>query len=353
MASAVPRVAARCCELYHASAAPRVLFCGGRAACAVFRSHATLHGVPAHALTTLVAGQGGRVGGRGARGGGSSGSGSGSGSNDDDDETAAAAAAAAQSARHPPLFELCMLVVAQLECEAGFLDPNFHAVLVAVPCQQRRLWLTLRRWCADWVHLHCAPPQVVREEKLHGAELKERIDYSFAAERRLLWPDDAALWPALVAELGALRHYAAEGFLEAAALDEEAAGGGGGGGGGGGSTAHGARGGGGQHHAATTAVREECTRVLAAREILQRHFALVGRDLRDIERVKERDSAAELLTAVKKGGDDGEGSTLEQVVRALPTSDLRLVLQGRNVDSRGMRTTIVPLVIATQPEPGT
>ena len=88
--------------------------------------------------------------------------------------------------------------------------------------------------------------------------------------------------------------------------------------------------------------------MLAAREILQRHFALVGRDLRDIERVKERDSAKELVTAVKKGGDDGEGSTLEQVLRALPTTDLRLILQGRNVDSRGMRTKLVPTVIDTQ-----
>ena len=54
----------------------------------------------------------------------------------------------------------------------------------------------------------------------------------------------------------------------------------------------------------------------AALQLWQRfEFSREVVDLRNIERVKERDSAMELVTAVKKGGDDGEGSTLEQVLR--------------------------------------
>ena len=87
--------------------------------------------------------------------------------------------------------------------------------------------------------------------------------------------------------------------------------------------------------------------VFAARELIYRHYEVVGPDLCGVEAVRDECSVAELRKAAQHcgGGEDRSCGTLEQSVRALPTAELRCLLQDHDVDSRGMRTVLVPRLI--------
>ena len=95
----------------------------------------------------------------------------------------------------------------------------------------------------------------------------------------------------------------------------------------------------------------DCRAVFAARQLVKRHYEVMGLD-QIPQSLRANSSLAELRAAVERGGDEEHGyGTLEQSVHALPTSELRRLLQDRNQDSRGMRAVLVPRALSAAQAP--
>eukprot|EP00937_MAST-01D_sp_MAST-1D-sp2_P002377 g2377.t1 len=329
------RVARRCCELFRAGAAASILFCGSAAEAAAFRSTVGEEGSGVPARTADVVQVGGS---RPAADEGIT-----------EDVPAAAGAEGVLRLVRAAIGRLqrgaapadARASGADGDAPGGFLAMRCHLLLVAAPTTQRRMWLHMRRWSPPWVVLHNAPPQVLVRER------DALVDYSYDAEKQRCAAAAARaastaaaatsvpagagagaggsaahrLETVLVAELQALQRdvddHRPRGAPDPAAPPSRSA-----------------------------VLLQGAEVLFAARELLRRHFCVVGLDLGAVDHVRDQHSAGELRSLVKRGGDEASGGVpLERAVRALPTKELRLLLQDAKTDSRGMRTVLVPRAV--------